>query len=119
MRLTAPRYLFSVAFVAALCLNLPVPAQAAQGGGDASYQITITKGHFEPDSLHIPAGKQVKIMVRNSTALPAEFESYDITVEKVVPGGTTLPIYLGPLKPGTYRFFNDFAPDVTGKLIVE
>lgn len=119
MRLTTFRYALSAAFVAVLCLNLPMPAQAAQGDKDVSYQITIAKGHFQPDSLKIPAGKQVKIMVRNSTALPAEFESYDITVEKVIPGGTTLPIYLGPLKPGTYGFFNDFAQGVTGKLIVE
>lgn len=119
MRLPAFHYAFSAAFVALLCLNLPTPAQAAQGNKDASYEITITKGHFQPDSLTIPAGQQVKIMVHNSTTLPAEFESYDITVEKVIPGGTTLPIFLGPLKPGTYGFFNDFAQGVTGKLVVE
>lgn len=80
-------------------------------------KLVITKGHFEPDTLVIPANKRVKIEVQNTMAMPAEFESHDITVEKVIPGGTTLPVWVGPLKPGHYGFFNDFAEGVTGKIV--
>lgn len=91
-----------------------VPAAAADDG----LQLTITADGFDPSQLTIPAGKRVKVMVHNKTALPAEFESYDFTAEKVVPGGTHVPVYIGPLKPGKYKFFNDFASNVTGQLTV-
>ncbi len=102
----------------ALALNLGI-APSALAGETAAHTITIHNGHFKPAQISIAAGKKVKLLVTNATALPAEFESYDFTVEKVIPGHTSLPVYVGPLKPGTYTFFNDFAQNVTGKLIVK
>jgi plastocyanin len=81
-------------------------------------QLVIKNQSFEPQTLTIPAGQQVEIMVKNGDAFPAEFESTDINREKVIPGGTTLPLYVGPLSHGSYRFFNDFHPSGTGTIIV-
>ena len=67
---------------------------------------------WHPDRLHL------EILVKNVDVLPAEFESNDFNREVVIPGGTELPVYVGPLKPGTYAFFNDFHQASTGKLIV-
>lgn len=80
--------------------------------------LVIRNQAFEPAMLTIPAGQVVKIMVRNEDALPAEFESSDFNREKVIPGRSTLPVFVGPLKPGTYGFFNDFHLQSKGKLIV-
>lgn len=80
--------------------------------------IVIKADAFAPKTLTIPAGKQVQVMVHNQTPLPAEFEGTDFAVEKVVPADTKLPVYIGPLKPGTYHFFNEFNPSVTGTLTV-
>lgn len=105
------------AFFALLMVTVAVPAMA--DGATAGTQITIEKGHFHPAELTLPAGKRVKVMVKNATALPAEFESNDFTVEKVIPGQTTLPVYIGPLNAGKYSFFNDFAQHMTGHIIVK
>lgn len=86
---------------------------------DGQYEISVESKGFEPAQLSIPAGERVKLMVHNKTAMPAEFESYDFTAEKVVPGGTSIPVYIGPLKPGRYSFFNDFGDNVKGQLTVE
>lgn len=80
--------------------------------------LVIKDQAFEPAQLTIPAGQVVKIMVRNEDALPAEFESSDFNREKVIPGRSTVPVFVGPLDPGTYGFFNDFHPQSKGKLIV-
>lgn len=100
-----------------MCLiGYVVPATAAD---TATQKLEITSDGFSPDHLTVAADERVKIMVHNKTALPAEFESYDFTAEKVVPGGTHVPVYIGPLKPGKYKFFNDFASDVTGRITVQ
>lgn len=83
------------------------------------FKLVIKNQAFQPSTLTIPAGRTVKLLVNNKDALPAEFESYDFNREKVIPGGTQLPVYVGPLTPGSYSFFNDFHPSSTGKLIVE
>ncbi|TAM64217.1 MAG: cupredoxin domain-containing protein [Rhodanobacter sp.] len=95
-----------------------LPAAWAQAPGVSS-MLTIRGQAFQPRTLTIPAGQQVKIVVKNDDALPAEFESGDLNQEKVIPGGTALPVYIRPLKPGTYKFFNDFHPASTGTLVVE
>ena len=51
--------------------------------------------------------------------MPAEFESRDSHAEVVIPGKTELPVYVRPLKPGTYHFFNDFHPHSKGTLVVK
>lgn len=99
--------------------SLLIAPSMTRAESKAPLQITITSKGFDPARLQIPAGKKVKIMVHNATALPAEFESYQMPVEKVVPGHTDLPVYIGPLKPGSYKFFNDFAANVTGTIIVK
>lgn len=80
--------------------------------------LVVKNQAFEPAQLTIPAGQVVKIMVRNEDALPAEFESSDFNREKVIPGRSTVPVFVGPLDPGTYGFFNDFHPESKGTLIV-
>lgn len=83
------------------------------------FHITLTNQAFKPDTLTVPADQRFKIMIANKDALPAEFESSDLHREVVLPGHTELPVYVGPLKPGTYHYFNDFHPQTTGTLIVK
>jgi plastocyanin len=85
----------------------------------SKFQLVIEQQMFHPATLTIPAGKQVKILVKNEDAMPAEFESYDFNREKVVPGKSQVAVYVGPLKAGTYGFFNDFHQSSKGKLIVK
>lgn len=108
------RSVFAGLFLVCL-IGFVVPAAAADS---EATKLEITSDGFSPAHLTVPADKRVKVMVHNKTSLPAEFESYDFTAEKVVPGGTRVPVYFGPLKPGQYKFFNDFAPNMKGGLTV-
>lgn len=92
---------------------------AASAARPRELRLTIRNQAFEPQTLTIPAGRTVKIVVTNKDAVPAEFESNDFNREIVVPGKSTVPVYVGPLKPGTYGFFNDFHPASTGTLRVK
>ena len=81
----------------------------------------VLKNHvYQPSELKIPAGTKFKIIVRNEDATPEEFESTDFGREKIVPPNSSIEVYVGPLKAGTYGFFGDFHQDTAkGRLIVE
>ena len=86
-----------------------LPAFAADG-----YRITFEDHAATPQTLTVPAGERVKLQIKNARSVPAEFESSDLGREKVVPAGLTLDLWIGPLQPGKYKFFDDFNPAVTG-----
>jgi heme/copper-type cytochrome/quinol oxidase subunit 2 len=69
-------------------------------------------GHkFSPPEVNVPANQKFQIKVTNNDDTPAEFESHDLKVEKIVVPGGTVTVTAGPLKPGTYQFFDDYHPD--------
>ena len=68
----------------------------------------------------MPAGVKVRLKVINSDATPEEFESHELNREKVIAGGATATIFVGPLEPGRYPFFGEFnEATAQGVLIVE
>ena len=98
-----------------LALGSLSPAFAAE-----EYAITIKDHQFEPAEVVIPAGTKVKLRVHNQDATPEEFESYELHREKIIAGGASAVIFVGPLEPGTYPFFGEFHPDTAqGRLRVE
>lgn len=82
------------------------------------YTLVIKDHAFNPAELSIPADTKVKITVDNQDATPAEFESHDLKREKIIPGKSKAIISIGPLKPGTYKFFEEFHEDTTKGVIV-
>lgn len=116
-RMTAA--LVAVALTMALTVAVMVAAGPALAGDD-SFELTIREHRFEPDVLEIPAGKRVKLLIHNKDATPEEFESHDLNREKVIPGGATGIVYVGPLSPGTYKFFGEFhEATAQGRIIVK
>ncbi len=73
--------------------------------------LTIKGKAFEPNELTVPAGQKITLTVKNLNATPSEFESSDLNREKVVTGGSTITVFIGPLRPGSYEFFDDFSAD--------
>ncbi|SKA25623.1 Cupredoxin-like domain-containing protein [Enhydrobacter aerosaccus] len=74
--------------------------------------VLVLKGNrFAPNAVTAPAGTKVRLEVRNEDATPAEFESHDLRVEKIIAPGGRITVLVGPLKPGTYKFFDDYHPD--------
>lgn len=87
---------------------------------DTAYSITIEDHRFAPELLELPAGKKITLTIKNLDATPAEFESSDLNREKVVVGGGTITVFVGPLRPGSYEFFDDFNPGTThGHIVVK
>jgi len=81
-------------------------------------RLVIHNHQFMPAELEVPAGVKIKLMIENRDSAPEEFESYDLSREKMVPAGTTVPIFIGPLKPGHYKFFGEFHQDTAQGVIV-
>jgi len=99
---------------------LAFAAPLAMAEGPVEFTLTIKDHKFEPAELTVPAGQKVKIKVVNADPTPEEFESHELNREKVIPGGATAMIFVGPLKAGTYPFFGEFNPKTAqGKLIVK
>jgi hypothetical protein len=74
-------------------------------------QLTLKDHRFVPSEISVPANQRFGIEVMNQDPTPAEFESSDLRVEKIVVPGGKIVVRAGPLKPGTYTFFDDYHPD--------
>lgn len=74
----------------------------------SEFKLKIKDHKFEPAELIIPRDKKVKLIVKNEDSTVEEFESFDLKREKIVPAGKEIKISIGPLKPGTYKFFGEF-----------
>lgn len=99
------RILASLGLVAG-SLALAAPAVAEDG-----FTLSIKGKAFEPNELTVPAGHKITLTVKNLNTTPAEFESTDLNREKVVTGGNDVTVFIGPLRPGRYEFFDDFSAD--------
>lgn len=94
---------------------LSVASPAAQSAG--SLMLLIKGQAFAPREITVPAGEKVELLIQNQDDLPAEFESYDLSREVVVPAHGQVKVYIGPLDPGRYRFFNDFHQESDGFVV--
>ena len=89
-------------------------------GADPDVLLVIKNHRFEPSELRIPAGKKVRILIDNQDVAAEEFESHELNREKVIPGQSKLPIFVGPLTPGRYPFYGDFnAKTAQGVVVAE
>ncbi len=80
----------------------------AFAAGEQEFKVVIENHKFTPDRLEVPSGKKVKLLVENKDPAAEEFESDSLKVEKVVPGKGKVTIYIGPLKPGEYKFVGEY-----------
>ena len=60
----------------------------------------------------------MKLLVENKDATPEEFESSALKIEKVIPGKSRATIFVGPLKPGEYKFVGEFNEKTAKGVIV-
>lgn len=98
----------------------PMVPDAALAGDLVTAEITLRDHKFEPAELKIPAGKDIKITVKNMDGAAEEFDSNDLGVEKIIAGNSTGIVRIKPLKPGTYAFYGEYHADTAiGQVIAE
>jgi plastocyanin len=93
---------------------------SARASEEHEVEISIKDHKFDPEALKFPAGKPIKITVKNLDPTPEEFESNDVGFEKIIAGNSSAIVRVKPLKPGTYIFFGEFNPGTAlGHIVVE
>jgi len=98
----------------ATALVLAAPALAGE-----AYTLTLKDHVFVQETLTVPAGVEFSLIVVNQDSGAEEFESHDLHIEKIVTGGKSITLAIGPLDPGTYNFVGEFHEDSAhGTLIV-
>ena len=112
--LTQPRPTALPFIAACAAMLLPAAVVAAE-----PVQLTLKDRRFVPAEVNVPAGERFRIVVSNQDAVPSEFESDDLRVEKVVVAGGKITVMAGPLKPGTYKFFDDYHPEAAGTITAQ
>jgi len=82
--------------------------------------LTIKDHRFSPETLTVPAGERVKVTITNADSTAEEFDSSDLHVEKMIPGGQKASIFIGPLKPGVYSFVGELHESTArGKVVAK
>lgn len=95
-------------------------AAGARAGDPSEFPITIEKNRFQPEEIRVKAGQPFVLVVTNKDATPEEFESKELRIEKVIPGGKTLKIRVRALKPGTYPFIGEYhQATAKGRIVAE
>lgn len=102
------------ALAATLALGACFPALAQS----EEYVLVISNHRFSPETLTVPAGQRLQLVIDNRDPTVEEFESHDLRREKIIPGHSKATLWVGPLPKGEYGFFGEFHADTaTGKLI--
>ncbi|MDO8478320.1 MAG: cupredoxin domain-containing protein [Candidatus Rokubacteria bacterium] len=101
--------LLGAAFVAAL----PAGAQAPQ-----EIPLVIEKNRFQPDVIKVKAGAPFVLVITNKDKGPEEFESKDLRIEKIIPGGKTVRLKMPALKAGKYPFVGEYHSETAKATIV-
>lgn len=80
-----------------------------------TFAIVARDGRLLPERIEVPAGRRIKLALKNAGRGPVEFENLDLRVEKVLAPGAASFVVTPPLPPGAYKFVDEFHPQ-TGQL---
>ena len=114
------RISFGVLLAAIAFATLPALPYAAMAADEVEVTISIKDHKFDPAEVKVPAGKAIKLTVKNLDSTAEEFESKPLKVEKVIAGNATAVIRLKAQSKGSYKFFGEYHEKTAqGVLIVE
>lgn len=83
-----------------------------------TFKVLMKNGHIIPEAVEVPANTRFRLEVKNEGPGAAEFESLELKKELVLAPGVTRTMVFFPLKPGSYKFFDDFHPETGQARIV-
>lgn len=73
--------------------------------------LVLQNGRITPAQLELPAGQRIKLRLQNKGPGPIEFENLELRIEKVLAEGGESFVVLAPMRPGRYRFIDEFHPE--------
>lgn len=104
--------------LAVFCASVGLGLANAEELGGLTVTTTLSGNRFDPAELAVPAGRTFQLVVVNNDRMVEQFQSADLRVEKLVPGGKSVTLRLGPFGPGTYRFAGAYHPETAqGRLV--
>lgn len=83
-----------------------------------TYKVLMKDGRIQPETVEVASNTRFRLEVKNEGPGAAEFESLELKKELVLAPGVTRTMVFFPLKPGTYKFFDDFHPETGQARIV-
>ncbi len=84
----------------------------------AIFRIGIENNRFVPAEIQVPAAQKIKLVIENRDNTSEEFESHALNREKVIPAKSSVSIFIGPLKPGSYPFVGEFHESTAKGIII-
>ncbi|MCG5074679.1 cupredoxin domain-containing protein [Paraburkholderia tagetis] len=115
--MTGIRKFAALALCASFAASLAGVANVAHAEDLPTFKLEMTDGKLNPARIEVPAGKRIKIEVRNTGKGAAEFESVQLRKEKVLAPGADSFVVIAPLDPGEYKFFDDFHQQAQGVIV--
>lgn len=111
-----PRRVLLLAFFFAL----PSLVGVARTKADETPTVTIEfhDGTVSPTRLEVPANRRFRIELHNTGITPAEFESAELRLEKVLAPQSNSVLVIHTLDPGQYTFFDDFHPNAPKAVLI-
>ena len=105
--------------IGAITSTACIAAYTSVSAGEA-YTLTLKDHRFEPAQLTIKAETPATLIVKNLDAVPEEFESKPLRIEKIIPANSEASFAIRALKAGRYKFVGEFHEDsAKGELIAE
>jgi len=83
-----------------------------------TFKLEMQDGKLIPPRIEVPTGQRIKIEIHNIGKSAAEFESVELRKEKVLAPGAQSFVVIAPLRPGEYKFFDDFHLNMPQGVIV-
>ena len=117
--MTGKRKFVALALSASFAVSLAGVATMAHAEDLPTFKLEMNDGKLNPARIEVPAGKRIKIEVRNTGKGAAEFESVQLRKEKVLAPGADSFVVFAPLDPGEYKFFDDFHQQAQGVIVAK
>jgi len=106
--------------IAALALLLSLSSVPAHADDMPTFHLLMKDGRLFPETLEVPANTRFRLQVENEGPGAAEFESLELRKETVLAPGVTRTLVFHPMKPGTYKFFDEFhQATAQGKIVAK
>ncbi|GLU30173.1 cupredoxin domain-containing protein [Trinickia caryophylli] len=99
--------------------SLGVAAAGVHAEDLPTFKLEMADGKLTPARIEVPAGKRIKIEIRNAGKGAVEFESVQLRKEKVLAPGADSFVVIAPLSPGEYKFFDDFHQAAQGLIVAK